>query len=320
LRILESFQERHWRSQENLNESEPTQINSNNPLRCISSEYGSTSMSPAPRNTNAGSADVVVSSIPAAVAAVVSCSSDGVCAQSLAFSLASLQDAAAVTTASSRSCSASIDDEESDDSEDDGVPPSSLDPVKRLARCRERNREHARRTRIRKKVQLEALQRKCKGLQAEQVDLKRIIEDRRVASILLNLSGNADPSQQYQLVPLLDDDTSAALVGPLDGRSTTTSIALSDRHGDVDQAGVDKKQPGNKQRKSPQSNALCISIDGAPTVFSAKSHVNWKTGAYLDRHGRQQRLDARQLDSLRYVYRIAQQTISFLMPAQVSHL
>jgi hypothetical protein len=200
-----------------------------------------------------------------------------VCAQSLAFSLASLQDAAAVVTtaSSSRSCSASIGDEESDhDSEDDdGAPPSSLsDPVKRLARCRERNREHARRTRIRKKVQLEALQRKCKALQAEQTDLKRVLEDRRVASILLNMSGNADPSQQHQLVPLLDEDASAALlVGPPSTTSSTTpttSIALSDSHVDVDQVGLVKKQPGNnKQRKSPQSNALCITIDGVPTVL-----------------------------------------------------
>jgi hypothetical protein len=292
----------------------------------------------------------VSSSMPPAVAVVPGDSSSCHTQQALAFSLACLQAAAVaaavVSTASAApSRSENVvdgdeeeerEDEESDDDassasmedDDDGAgtgraPRSStslsssltttLDPVHRLARCRERNREHARRTRLRKKAQLQALQQKCNGLQAERDHLQRILEDRRVASILLNLSGNADPSQLFQLVPLEEETmTVAPAKGPPTlTPCTTKAIALPDTRneendcngGNTNKAGTHNSKNSNTKppRKSPQSNALCITIDGVPTVLSAKSHVNWKTGVYLDRHGRQQRLDARQLESLRYV-------------------
>lgn len=242
-------------------------------------------MSPATRKT------VIASSVTSSMVLPAMMTAGTERAQALAFSLASLQDnPAPAVRVESRSRSASYDEEneETDTTTDHGVTRSSIDPVKRLARCRERNREHARRTRIRKKVQLEALQKKCKGLQAEQANLKRILEDRRVASILLNLSGNADPSEQQQRQQLSSLDEMTVGVGIV-----PPSIVVPDHHEDHSRI--------KDKRKSPHSNTLCITVDGVPTVFSTKSHVNWKTGTYVNHNGEQQRLDARQLESLRYV-------------------
>ena len=54
---------------------------------------------------------------------------------------------------------------------------SEEDAAKRLARSRERNREHARRTRLRKKAQLEHLQQKVRALETEKKGLKQKIEE-----------------------------------------------------------------------------------------------------------------------------------------------
>lgn len=58
----------------------------------------------------------------------------------------------------------------------------------RLQRSRERNREHARRTRLRKKAQLQALKVRVAGLQSEQHQLKQGLEDCVTAKLLLDLS------------------------------------------------------------------------------------------------------------------------------------
>lgn len=188
--------------------------------------------------------------------------------QALAFSLASLQESPALGPSKPNH----------NESEDDNMVSSS----KRLERCRERNREHARRTRIRKKVQLEALQKKCKNLQEEQAKLKQVVEDRRVASILLNLSGNADPTQPQIELPPTNEGSNAKQSQEDDEERNDETLSW-------------------KKRKTPSPNTLCISIDGVPTVFSTKAHVNWKTGAYVDSQGEQKRLNAHQLESLRYV-------------------
>lgn len=149
-------------------------------------------------------------------------------------------------------------------------------PKERIQRCRERNREHARRTRIRKKVQLEVLQTKCKNLQEEQAKLKQFLEDRQAASILLNLSGNA-PTQQE--LPPNEDPVPNGLKEGNEEADITTSY--------------------EKKSKIPSSTTLCIPINGVPTVFSSKAQVNWKTGVYTDNNGEQKHLSAQQLDSLR---------------------
>jgi len=57
----------------------------------------------------------------------------------------------------------------------------------RLQRSRERNREHARRTRLRKKARLEELKNKAAELEEERRNLTQKLEDRSTADILLGL-------------------------------------------------------------------------------------------------------------------------------------
>ncbi|CAM9807427.1 unnamed protein product, partial [Scytosiphon promiscuus] len=64
-----------------------------------------------------------------------------------------------------------------------------------LQRSRERNQLHARKTRQRKKAQLQLLMTRSAELQAEQKRLRQAITDRRTASILLDMSGGTDDSK-----------------------------------------------------------------------------------------------------------------------------
>ena len=97
-------------------------------------------------------------------------------------------------------CSVTSDSEKADNDDSEGE--TEGDAVKRLSRSRERNREHARRTRLRKKVQLDALQQKVKMLEAEARILCQTIEECSIASILVGLSTNT--SQQVVVECLLD--------------------------------------------------------------------------------------------------------------------
>lgn len=67
-----------------------------------------------------------------------------------------------------------------------------LTAEERLQRSRERNQLHARKTRQRKKAQLQLLMKRSVELQAEQQRLRQAITDRRTASILLGMSGSDD--------------------------------------------------------------------------------------------------------------------------------
>ena len=102
----------------------------------------------------------------------------------------------------------SIASEGDDDSENAG---------ERLARSRERNREHARRTRLRKKAQLQALQSRVKELQEESRLLKQTVEECSIASILLGLSGQQEEEEDVTdgindlMKPRANDPTKFAL-------------------------------------------------------------------------------------------------------------
>lgn len=143
------------------------------------------------------------------------------------------------------------------------APTDPLDEVsRRLERSRERNREHARRTRLRKKEQLQALKSKHKTLQAERAQLQLKLQDRHIASLLLKLSsGVSDPN----------DPGSPAV------------------------AGTPKK---DAQRKPL---VLTMEINGVKVTFGTKSNINWKTGIYTDANGKRQGLTPSQLEALRYV-------------------
>lgn len=144
------------------------------------------------------------------------------------------------------------------------------DQVQRIARSRERNREHARRTRLRKKALLHDLQLRIEQLEAEKTALRQSIEECSIASILLGLSGNSLDE---------DDDIVARSVevgatAPLKERKCVITL---------------------------DSSELVIKVNGVDTVVSGngKAHVNWRTGVYTDDKGVQHHLSPTELALLR---------------------
>jgi len=158
------------------------------------------------------------------------------------------------------------------DDEHDGEDNSE----ERLAKSRERNREHARRTRLRKKSQLQELQHKIKDLEAERKVLKQSVEECSIASILLNLSGNG-----------LDKAQSEGLSQALSSQESTTN----------------GQPPKKRKRSASESSDLVITINGKQTTIrgNGKTHVNWKTGIYTNEDGAQITLTVEELEALRYV-------------------
>ncbi|GFH44598.1 hypothetical protein CTEN210_01072 [Chaetoceros tenuissimus] len=67
-----------------------------------------------------------------------------------------------------------------------------VDPKERLHRSRERNKMHARKTRQRKKEQMKTLEAKVDELKSRQVELKRLIDEKNTANILVELHSNSD--------------------------------------------------------------------------------------------------------------------------------
>ncbi len=159
------------------------------------------------------------------------------------------------------------------------------DAEQRLARSRDRNREHARRTRLRKKQQLEALQSKVKDLQEESRLLKQTIEECSIATILLELSHGDDGRSEEE-----DDE--------LKGIEQVISKAVEEK----------TFFTVTGKRKRFVSDADCnpppmkLRIKGKVTLIggtSNKAQINWKTGVYLDENGDQKQLSSDELEELR---------------------
>lgn len=160
------------------------------------------------------------------------------------------------------------------------------DTDRRLARSRERNREHARRTRLRKKAHLEALQSKVKGLEAERQVLKQSLEECGIASILLGLS-----SGDHEAAKSVNIDNSENNEAP-----SQMAALLA--------AGKRKRFLSETMPEKPLAavQPLTLNIDGEVTsIGGGKSHINWKTGMYRDDNGNQKQLTPEQLENLRCV-------------------
>lgn len=152
------------------------------------------------------------------------------------------------------------------------------DAEQRMARSRERNREHARRTRLRKKAQLEALQSKVKGLQAESNVLKQSLEECSIASILVGLASGENNRMIEELV------------NEVSGADEQDVLRLA--------GGKRKRFFSDASDKIPQ--ALTIKINGRmTTIGGGRTHINWKSGVYSDENGNQIRLSRKDLESLR---------------------
>jgi hypothetical protein len=178
------------------------------------------------------------------------------------------------------------------DEEDSESSDSEEDEGRRVAKSRERNREHARRTRLRKKAQLEALQSRVKGLRAEAEVLKQSLEECSLASILMGLSH----SKKQDLI-------TDALLNV--GTTTTSETCTKDADEIVALVGGKRKRfssPDSDESKLVSTQPLKLRINGKVTyIGGGRSHVNWKTGVYKDEQGVQRQLTQSQLESLRYV-------------------
>jgi hypothetical protein len=153
---------------------------------------------------------------------------------------------------------------------------------KRLARSRERNREHARKTRLRKKAQLDSLQGKVKDLEADRQVLKQQIEECSIASILLGLSSGEQDEATQNLLDATSRDTQCSKVA--------TMLC----------AGKRKRFLTDSQKAEKPAPALQVNIDGQMTVITGgKTHINWKTGVFTDVNGEQKQLTAEELENLR---------------------
>jgi len=181
------------------------------------------------------------------------------------------------------------DDDEDDDDEDEC---QEEDSERRIARSRERNREHARRTRLRKKAQLEALQSKVKGLKAESEVLQQSLEECSLASILVNLSqGNLKKPNQ-------EDKITSSLINV----ASTSETCSNQAEEIVQMVGGKRKRfsaPDMDDAKTSQQ-PLKIKMNGRwQYIGGGKSHINWKTGVYSDENGVRKQLTQQQLESLR---------------------
>lgn len=184
--------------------------------------------------------------------------------------------------------SSSLQDDEDEHDEDDDD--SEEDTERRIARSRERNREHARRTRLRKKAQLEALQSKVKGLKAESEVLKQSLEECSLASILVGLSHNTKKNV---------DTVTKSLINV-----TTSSSESCNREAEeiAQLVGGKRKRfvTPEMEDKSASNQPLKLKINGKVTwIGGMRTHINWKTGVYSDENGVQKQLTQQQLESLR---------------------
>lgn len=170
--------------------------------------------------------------------------------------------------------------------------PKEEDPEKRLSRSRERNREHARRTRLRKKAQMQELQAKVKELSTEHKCLKQRVEECSIASILIGLSANTADDEICDSLDatLMDDEQTAQVAMLTDGtkrckRMLVDSVLRDQNKGYANQTAIDtlRQELG----------------DDDLTGVGGKSHINWKTGLYHDSHGNEKQLTTKQLETLR---------------------
>ena len=142
----------------------------------------------------------------------------------------------------------------------------------------------ARKTRIRKKEHLQSLKNRVCELEDEGRQLRQSIQECSVASILLGLSGCSSSA----VTPGID--ASAA------SHATNFGACL---------AGGKRKRfesiDGEKDAVPPMELNIkgTICLVGGNNDGGGKSHINWKTGVYIDVKGRPQQLAKSELEELR---------------------
>ena len=185
---------------------------------------------------------------------------------------------------------------------------ADLSQDERLQRSRERNREHARRTRQRKKAQLQTLQSRVQELQDEGARLEAALQDCSTANILLGLSNPAiarPVAAAFARERVTNSDLAAAMNETEDEPSSPRS-AFGERDDDEHTVrAVSRSTSAASDRFADNQDAS--SSDGAdePCVASAKGAlgakptIHWKNGYTLDGDGRRRDLSPGELDQMR---------------------
>uniref|UniRef100_A0A7S2REX0 BZIP domain-containing protein n=1 Tax=Rhizochromulina marina TaxID=1034831 RepID=A0A7S2REX0_9STRA len=117
-----------------------------------------------------------------------------------------------------------------------------LSSEERLQRSRERNRMHAKKTRQRKKMQIEALQARIDELKTEFLGLRQIVDERYTAYILLVMSGAAENGSGASFL-------SSSAEGPSTLGSKFTSASLAQIIGRDPDAEDDKEEAPQKRTR-----------------------------------------------------------------------
>ena len=159
----------------------------------------------------------------------------------------------------------------------------------RRNRNRQRNAEHARKTRLRKKEQLQALKDRVNQLEEEGKRLKQSIQECSIASILLGLSSGdaagADGEQQ--------GESSISTAPSSSPHSFGACLASGKRKRFLSLDGEDPTPPPMELKIKGQ-----VTLVGGPGN-EGKTQINWKTGVYVDESGKPQQLTKAELEALR---------------------
>jgi exonuclease VII large subunit len=182
---------------------------------------------------------------------------------------------------------------------------------------RERNRLHARQTRLRKKARMEILREQVRELQAQGQELRQTLEDCRTAFILAGLSGTSGDTAVS-----VSSHIQSLLIGTdLPGVSMLSS-SLSVEHCDDDEEEEEEveeeeedddkedenigTQPNRLCKRKKLAQPLTLVVHGGQTIQFGVGHchLNWKTGVYYQSSmgiGKSCQLTREQLETLRYV-------------------
>mmetsp|Transcript_8352 Transcript_8352/g.19732 ORF Transcript_8352/g.19732 Transcript_8352/m.19732 type:complete len:330 (+) Transcript_8352:133-1122(+) len=181
----------------------------------------------------------------------------------------------AMSTTTDKSAEDAADDAYAEDDDEGGEGDD------KAARSRERNREHARRTRMRKKAHLQGLQQRVGELKHEADRLDVALGEVTTANILVDISHKRRKPDQ--------DSTSILEIYDQD---VDSSPATSDE----DSGSISGSSRASKKMRSASASDERLSdemqIEGGP-------HVNWKDGYTLDAEGRRQPLSSTELEKLR---------------------
>jgi hypothetical protein len=181
------------------------------------------------------------------------------------------------------------DDEEDDDDDD------------RITKNRARNREHARKTRLRKKAQLEGYQQKVQDLQREKHRLQASLQEWSTASILVGLLHQEElPSSSLSMIDdkLWNETTSSSTLLVQEGKEhADVALTTTGKRKRFVSVGSSAESEGEHQ-KHPQ--VLRTKVDGQTLIVGGKdTHINWKSGRYTDQQGHERLLSEKELKALR---------------------